>query len=287
MIKRLSFLVVTAMLCTGSAQANNGNGKENGGGKNKSSKVVGKDSRNKNSRFYSREEKKEEKDALEKSKEIAEVISSDTPDNSSGLSAMDKLIFSKYMDLEGDDFEKPILDSYKHAFKGYHKLKKEGKIKKDILTIIDFTLHSSHKRMWVIDMKENKVLYNTVVSHGKNSGKEYATRFSNTPESHQSSLGFFATAETYIGKHGLSLRLDGLETGINDNARMRHIVIHGADYANETLIDAQGWLGRSFGCPALPMDNYREIINLIKDESCLLIFHNDNQDYKKKSEYFF
>jgi len=279
-MKKLGFLMIAGMLCLGSAHAQNGNG--NGGGKSKSSKVVGKDSKNKNSKYFSREEKQE----LKKSKEIAEVKSTKNSDKAETLSAVDKFILSKYMDLDEMDFNKPVLESYKLAFKGFYKLKKEGKIQKDILTIIDFTLHSSQKRMWVIDMKENKVLYNTVVSHGKNSGKEYATRFSNRPESHQSSLGFYATAETYMGKHGLSLRLDGLEKGINDNARMRDIVIHGASYANESLIDAQGWLGRSFGCPALPMDNYKEIINLIKDESCLLIFQNDNSDYMKKSEYY-
>lgn len=284
-MKKISFLLVASMLCLSSVHANNGNGdgNGNGGGKNKSSKVVGKDSRNKNSKYSSKEEKQE----IKKSKEIAAVKSADNLDKTTGLSAVDKMIFSNYMDLDEMNFEKPVLDSYKLAFKGFHKLKKEGKIKKDILTIIDFTLPSSQKRMWVIDMTENKVLYQTVVSHGKNSGKEYATHFSNTPESHQSSLGFYATAETYMGKHGLSLRLDGLEAGINDNARMRHIVIHGADYASEKLVDAQGWLGRSYGCPALPMHNYKEIINLIKEESCLLIFHNENSDYKKKSEYFF
>lgn len=278
MIKKLSFLIVAGMMCLGSAYAQNGNGDN----KSKSSNVVRKDSRDKRSKFSSREDKQD----IKKSRELAEVRKTNRSDEMSEMSGLDRLLFSKYMDLDEKNFDKPVLESYKFAFQGFHKLKKEGKIKKDILTIIDFTLHSSEKRMWVIDMKENKVLYQTVVSHGKNSGKEYATSFSNRPESHQSSLGFYATAETYMGKHGLSLRLDGLESGINDNARSRHIVIHGANYANETLVEAQGWLGRSHGCPALPTHNYQEIINLIKEESCLLIFHNDNKDYKKKSSYY-
>src|SRR5690606_1715776 len=247
-MRKLGFLMIAGMLCCSSMYAQSGNGD----GNNKSSKVVGKDSKNKNSKYTSKEKKEE----LKKSKEIAEVTSTESSEKAETLSAVDKFILSKYMDLDEMDFNKPVSVSYKLPFIGYYQLKKECKIQKEILTIIDFTLPSSQKRMWVIDMKENKVLYNTVVSHGKNSGKEYATRFSNRPESHQSSLGFYATAETYIGKHGLSLRLDGLEKGINDNARMRDIVIHGASYANESWVDAQGWLGRSYGCPALPMNNY-------------------------------
>jgi len=138
--------------------------------------------------------------------------------------------------------------------------------------------------MWVIDMVSNEIIFQTVVSHGKNSGMEYATDFSNKPETFKSSLGFYKTAETYMGANGLSLRLDGLEPGINDNARIRDIVIHGANYADENLAHRQGYLGRSYGCPALPLKNYKEIINFIKEESCLFIYHDSNYDYLKNSK---
>lgn len=213
-------------------------------------------------------------------KELAAVK---TTKGSFKLDAMNKVILSNYLDLEQKNFEKPELQSFITAFKGYHKLKAEGKIIKDVLTIIDFTQSSTDKRMWVIDMVKNEIIFQTVVSHGRNSGKEYANDFSNKPESFKSSLGFYKTAETYMGKHGISLRLDGLEKGINDNARKRDIVIHGADYASESLGDKQGYLGRSLGCPALPLGIHKKIIDFIKDESCLFIYHGDNAEYARKS----
>ncbi len=219
---------------------------------------------------------------IKKSDEIASVSKSV---NLESMSKAERKMFSVYMDINEKGFNKPKFNSFKAAFKGYYQLKSEGKIKKDILTIIDFSLSSTEKRMWVIDMKKNEIIFQSVVSHGKNSGKEYATDFSNVPESHKSSLGFYKTAETYQGKHGLSLRLDGLEYGINHNARMRDIVIHGADYANERIAESQGWLGRSYGCPALPYELSSKIINYIKDESCLFIYQENNQEYEKKSKY--
>lgn len=219
-----------------------------------------------------------------KSKEIAAVTKTNLKsDASSNLSAFDKLALSEYLDLDEKKFDKPEMESFKAAFKGYYKLKGEGKLNKDLLTIIDFTKSSTERRMWVIDMKSHEILYQTVVSHGRNSGKEYANNFSNTHESFKSSLGFYTTAETYMGKHGLSLRLDGLEAGINSNARERAIVIHAADYANENLGKRQGYLGRSLGCPALPYDVAHDIINLIKDESCLFIYHADQKGYLNTS----
>lgn len=214
-----------------------------------------------------------------KSKEIAAVTNTNLKSKVNNLSAFDKLVLSEYLDLDEKKFEKPELESFKAAFKGYYKLKDQGKLNKDILTIIDFTKSSTERRMWVIDMKSHEILYQTVVSHGRNSGKEYANDFSNTRESFKSSLGFYTTAETYMGKHGLSLRLDGLEAGINSNARERDIVIHAADYASENLGKSQGYLGRSLGCPALPYEVAHDIINLIKNESCLFIFHADQKDY--------
>lgn len=220
-----------------------------------------------------------------KSKEIAAVTTKNLKSNTeSNLSTFDKLVLSEYLDLNEKNFDKPEIESFKAAFKGYYKLKEEGKIKKDILTIIDFTKSSTERRMWVIDMNKHEILHQTVVSHGRNSGKEFANDFSNTPESFKSSLGFYATAETYSGQHGLSLRLDGLESGINSNARARDIVIHAADYANEAMGKNQGYLGRSLGCPALPIEVAHKIINLIKDESCLFIYHADKKDYLSKSK---
>lgn len=219
-----------------------------------------------------------------KSKEIAAVTKTNLKSATSNLSAFDKLVLSEYLDLDDTKFDKPELESFKAAFKGYYKLKDEGKLNKDLLTIIDFTKSSTERRMWVIDMKSHNILYQTVVSHGRNSGKEYATDFSNTRESFKSSLGFYTTAETYMGKHGLSLRLDGLEAGINSNARERDIVIHAANYANENMGKNQGYLGRSLGCPALPYEVAHDVINLIKNESCLFIYHADQKDYLTKSK---
>lgn len=199
------------------------------------------------------------------------------------LSSFDKVVMSEYLDLDEKNFEKPKLNAFKTAFKGYYKLLNEGKINKQILTIIDFTQHSTQRRMWVIDMRTKEILFHNVVSHGRNSGKEFANSFSNTHESFKSSLGFYKTAETYFGEHGLSLRLDGLEPGINDNARSRDIVIHGADYCDERMGKNQGYLGRSLGCPALPVELSSKIINKIKNESCLFIYHEGQQDYFKKS----
>lgn len=215
----------------------------------------------------------------ESSKEIAAVTKKDFK-----IEGINKAILSKYLDLEEKSFTKPQLQSFESAFKGYFKLKAEGKVNKEILTIIDFTQSSTEKRMWVIDMKKNEIIFQTVVSHGRNSGKEFANDFSNVPETNKSSLGFYKTAETYMGANGLSLRLDGLEPGINDNARSRAIVIHGADYADENLALKQGYLGRSLGCPALPLKNHKEIIEFIKEESCLFIYHDDSNDYLNKSK---
>ena len=144
-----------------------------------------------------------------------------------------------------------------------------------MLSVVDFSKSGKEKRFFVIDLKKREILYRSLVAHGKNSGSNYAHRFSNVPESNTSSLGFYITNETYWGKHGLSLRLDGKEKSINDNARKRDIVIHGADYVSEDFIRARGHLGRSFGCPALPIENTKAIIETIKNKSCLFIYYPD------------
>jgi hypothetical protein len=178
-----------------------------------------------------------------------------------------------YNNLNAKNFKLPHSESFTKALEGFYLLKEKGLIKKDILTLVDFSMPSSSKRLWVIDLATNTILYNSLVSHGMNSGGEYANSFSNAPNSNKSSLGFYATAESYIGKHGLSLKLDGLEKGLNSNARSRDIVIHGAQYANPSILDSQNFLGRSQGCPALPEGLSKQIINTIKNKSCLYIYH--------------
>lgn len=177
----------------------------------------------------------------------------------------------------------PEFNVFEKAVKGFKHLKEQGKIKKDIITLIDFSLSSNAKRLWIIDMTTKTVLYNTLVAHGKNSGDEFATAFSNASSSNKSSLGFYATGEIYRGKHGESLRLDGLENGINSNARSRAVVMHAADYVTENFIKAHKRLGRSQGCPALPPAINKEVINLIKGQSCLFIYH-PSQNYVAASK---
>ncbi len=182
---------------------------------------------------------------------------------------------SIYNQLEGDS--KPEFKLFEKAYLGYIDLKLSGFLhpEKDILTIIDFRLSSKEKRMWVIDLKEKEIVHNVHVAHGKNSGEEYATYFSNTPNSLQSSLGFYLTGETYIGKNGLSLKLKGLERGFNSNAYKRYIVLHGAEYADKDYIKEHGILGNSEGCPAVPMEVHKEIIDLTKGGTILLIYYPD------------
>lgn len=172
-------------------------------------------------------------------------------------------------------YEKLHLDSvvsrraFRQAVEGYKKIEQR---RKDILTLIDFSKPSTEQRLFVIDMKAKQVLFATVVSHGKNSGDNYATSFSNEEGSLKSSLGFYLTGETYKGRNGYSLILDGLEKGINDRARQRAIVMHGAAYSNPSVIRANGRLGRSFGCPAVPQALSRPIIDAIKGGSVLYIY---------------
>ncbi|MEX6690158.1 murein L,D-transpeptidase catalytic domain family protein [Danxiaibacter flavus] len=162
------------------------------------------------------------------------------------------------------------------AYKGYQYLLDQGALSNTkILTICDYSQSSAHKRLYVIDVAEGKLLYNTYVSHGKNSGEEFATSFSNSNNSHKSSLGFMVTGETYRGRAGFSLRFDGKEPGINDNVRNRGVVLHGSRYVNEQRIEDKGYVGRSFGCPAVPSEVYKDIIADIKDGSCFFNYSAD------------
>ncbi|WP_264522824.1 MULTISPECIES: murein L,D-transpeptidase catalytic domain family protein [unclassified Flavobacterium] len=186
---------------------------------------------------------------------------------------VDSKIESIYNTLNPNHFSLPELRTFSEALKGFYLLKERGVIQKDILTLIDFSLSSNTKRLWVIDLATNTVLFNSLVAHGRNTGEEFASNFSNSNSSFKSSLGFYATGEVYQGKHGTSLRLDGLENGVNDNARERGVVMHGADYVSESFIRNNKRLGRSQGCPAIPMAMTKEIIEIIKNKSLLYIYH--------------
>lgn len=171
------------------------------------------------------------------------------------------------------------LDVFNEALLGYINLKGQGQLSdKKLLTVVDFNKPSTQKRLWVIDLAEKKVLFNSLVAHGKNSGADKAEVFDNAVNSEKSSLGFFVTQDIYNGKHGKSLKLVGMDEEFNANALERCVVIHGADYVSEDFIAQHGRLGRSQGCPALPMENHAQIIDAVKDKTCLFI-HADKKDY--------
>ena len=171
-------------------------------------------------------------------------------------------------------------DIFNKAVSGSHLVENRGK--KNIISIIDFTKPSTEERFFVIDLEHKVLKFKSYVAHGRNSGDIYAKSFSNDPESLKSSLGFYLTAETYSGDHGYSLKLDGLEKNINDKARVREIVIHGAEYVSDEFIKKYGRLGRSWGCPALPINISKEIIDVISGGSCLFIY-GDDKYYKANS----
>lgn len=170
---------------------------------------------------------------------------------------------------------------FERAIAGYNRM---GGHDKDILTVIDFTKPSTEKRLFVIDLKLKKILFISYVAHGRNSGEKYATSFSNREGSFKSSLGFYKTENTYYGKNGYSLVLDGLERGINDKAKERAIVMHGATYADPSTIRSCGRLGRSLGCPALPLAVSKKIIDTIKGGT-LLYIHGDDKTYASRSTF--
>ena len=161
--------------------------------------------------------------------------------------------------------------AFQYAWFGFHKMK----LGNPILAIADFSQSSCKKRLYVIDLIRKKLLYNTYVAHGRNSGNEYAQKFSNDNSSYQSSLGFYKTLGTYQGKHGLSLRLEGLEKGINDRAFERAIVMHGADYVSEAFIKNTGRLGRSLGCPAVSISDSKKLISMLYNGAGLFIYSLD------------
>lgn len=164
-------------------------------------------------------------------------------------------------------------EAFEYAYKGFQKLKEEGFINRDVITICDFSQSSRKKRLYLIDLDNYKLLMNTYVAHGRNSGGEFATSFSNTPESLQSSLGFYVTMQTYYGEHGLALKIKGLEKGFNDKADSRCIVVHGSEYVGNNYLRSNKYMGRSWGCPAVPAAQTNQIINNIKNGTCLFIYH--------------
>lgn len=207
-----------------------------------------------------------------------EIVESPEPNS------LEEEISLTYQVFKDNNATVPALESFRNALVGYYKLSDQGLVKKEILTIIDFSLSSTKKRLWVLDMANNKVLIHSLVAHGRNTGGEFATKFSNKVNSLQSSLGFYITGETYYGGNGLSLYIDGMEEDFNSKARERYVVVHGADYANEDSIKKLGGrLGRSYGCPAVPRALTKELIETIKENSVLYI-HSKDKIYARKSE---
>jgi len=175
-------------------------------------------------------------------------------------------------------------DVFRKAYTGFLNLKEAGKLNEDrsIISICDFSLSSNEKRLWVIDLETSRVLVHSLVAHGQGTGDEFALNFSNTENSHQSSLGFYVTDEPYMGDNGYSLKLRGMDVGYNDAAYSRAIVIHGAAYVCDAYIASNKRLGRSWGCPAVPAGMAKNIINTIKSKTCLYIYY-PSKSYLAKS----
>ena len=192
---------------------------------------------------------------------------------------LDEYVMEFYNDF---NFSQINMEAFKYAIEGFDRM--ENNTNDSTLILIDFSLSGNAERFYVIDIPNKKILFTRLCSHGMNTGEEYAEDFSNIEGSSQSSMGFYLTAETYDGNNGLSLRLDGQEKGYNDNARVRNVVIHAADYCSEEFIKDNGRLGRSFGCPSLPQENYEEVIERIKEGTCLFIYYPD-EDYLSDSKF--
>lgn len=195
------------------------------------------------------------------------------------LSKADSLYSEMQLAESGMQFQAFLL-----AFKGYQKMLDLGMIsKRGLLSIADFSMPSTAQRFFVVDIEHGKLLFKTWVAHGRNSGRNFATDFSNQPESYKSSLGFYLTLRPYYGTKGYALKLKGIEEGINDNAFERAIVVHGADYVNGKVAASQGYLGRSLGCPTLPLQLNKKVINTIREGSCFFIYH-PNPNYINHSK---
>lgn len=174
-------------------------------------------------------------------------------------------------DLEESGLKRSV---FEYAYKGYLVLLQQHKLtRSDVITICDFSQSSRSRRLYIVDLENKKILVNTFVAHGRRSGGEYAKAFSNSASSHKSSLGFYVTEQTYVGKHGLSLKIHGLEKGFNDKADRRNIVVHGSKYVGESFLQSNRVNGRSFGCPAVPISDVSDVIEDIKGGSCLFIYY--------------
>jgi hypothetical protein len=214
--------------------------------------------------------------ASKKKTKLKNSNSSDTQVDFSGDSNNNKTIGSEAAAVYNQiNFggNKVSFEAFNKAYQGYMNLKKAGKLSGgDVISIADFSLISTAKRLWVIDLVQKKVLFNTQVAHGQGSGGDYATMFSNNDESHQSSIGFYVTKSTYGGKHGTSLRIAGMDKGVNDNAEARNVVIHPANYCSPDYLAQNKRIGRSWGCPAVSPELAQPIINTIKDGTMLFIY---------------
>ena len=174
---------------------------------------------------------------------------------------------------------------FRYAMTGYYSLRQAGKLNdKQIISIIDFTKSSAKKRFYTIDLSRLAVKFHTLVSHGKNTGEDAAKSFSNILHSNQSSLGFYVTGETYVGSKGYSLKLDGIESGYNDKMRERAVVMHNAEYVSESWVKKYGRLGRSQGCPALPVEIGKKVIDVVKNKTVIFAYYND-ETYLQTSSY--
>lgn len=218
---------------------------------------------------------------LSQAKVIAKEIKPSPKNNVEAVSEAEEVY--KNLQFEG---EKLNFEVFEKAFLGFQNLKKSGKLNSNakLLSICDFSLSSNKKRLWVVDTAEKKLLFNSLVAHGKGTGEEFAMSFSNTMDSHQSSLGFYVTEQVYNGDNGYSMRLFGMDKGYNDAALERCIVMHGANYVSEDFIKAEKRLGRSWGCPAVPRELAKPIINTIKNGTCLFIYYPD-QNYLAGSKW--
>lgn len=204
-------------------------------------------------------------------------VTADTASMMSEISLSEQLFNDLHLQNAG-----LLKETVEYAVKGYQKLVDSGLVNNDqYLTIVDLSQSSRNKRFYIIDMKNHELAWNTFVAHGKNSGIDMANSFSNAFNSNKSSLGFYVTKSTYTGKHGLSLRISGLEHGFNDNAEARGVVVHGAAYVNSGRVHSD-YMGRSQGCPALPQNEYAQVIDIIKDGSVLFVY-NPSENYLQSS----
>ncbi|MCE3238759.1 MAG: hypothetical protein K0R24_1740 [Gammaproteobacteria bacterium] len=176
------------------------------------------------------------------------------------------------------------LTALKLSLTAYQKARQQGLDTQQLLTVIDYSKPSNERRLWVINLKTNTIVLNTWVAHGKNSGGLNATSFSNNARSLKSSLGVFITENSYIGSHGYSMRIQGLEQGINDNVYHRAVVFHGARYVGADVAKSRGMLGRSWGCMAVGQDTIKPLVDTIKNKTVVVAYYPE-PNWLKNSKY--